>query len=240
MKEDLAREILPNLTFLRLSFNGGTRDNYAKIHQVKPAVFDMVTQNIANAVKIRNKAGLRTDIGAQFVLIPENRDFLLDAVKTLKSLGTDYMAIKPFVHQSKHQGYRPKQPLDAKQVDRLLQKAESLSTVKFRVMARKASFTDYGKRGYSRCYGTSFITVLNSAGELATCLPYWDNKKFVFGNIHEQSFKKIWMGKKRAGILKHLHTALDAKKCPPNCRPSAINEFLWDLRHPSVRHINFI
>ncbi|WP_303297061.1 hypothetical protein [Campylobacter fetus] len=29
---------------------------------------------------------------------------------------------------------------------------------------------------------------------MASCLPYWDKKEFVYGNINEQSFEAIWGG----------------------------------------------
>jgi radical SAM protein with 4Fe4S-binding SPASM domain len=125
-------------------------------------------------------------------------------------------------------------------VGALLHEAESRATADCAVMARKTAFAEYGKRGYRHCYGTSYISVLNSAGDLATCLPYWDKKEFVFGNIHESSFKEIWNSERRRQICHYLATELDAKSCPPNCRPHAINEFLWEIKNPSVKHLNFV
>lgn len=240
LKEELAEEILPCLTFMRLSFNGGSRDNYAAIHNVSPQIFDKVLENISAASRIKRRLSLEVDIGSQFVLIPENINFLVPAVSALKMAGVDYLAIKPFVQQSNQQGYQQSSPLDANQVAVLFEEAEALASPEFAVMARKAAFADYGNRNYDHCYGTSFISVLNSAGELATCLPYWDNQEFVFGTIYEHTFKEIWLSDTRKKIVKYLHERLDTHGCPPNCRPNAINEFLWDLKFPNVKHINFI
>jgi MoaA/NifB/PqqE/SkfB family radical SAM enzyme len=240
LKEELAEEILPYLTFVRFSFNGGSRDNYAAIHSVRPEIFDTVIHNIRSAVRIKRSRNVTADIGAQFVLIPENAAFLLDAIATLQDAGIDYLAIKPFVQQSSQQCYQLARPLDPEMVGALLHEAESRATADSAVMARKTAFAEYGKRGYHHCYGTSYISVLNSAGDLATCLPYWDRKEFVFGNIHESSFKEIWSSERRRHICHYLATELDAKSCPPNCRPHAINEFLWEIKHPSVNHLNFI
>ncbi|WP_263478459.1 SPASM domain-containing protein [Campylobacter fetus] len=75
---------------------------------------------------------------------------------------------------------------------------------------------------------------------MASCLPYWDKKEFVYGNINEQSFEAIWKSDKRR-IVKHLlENKLNAKQCPPNCRPNSINEFLNEILNPDVKHINFI
>jgi len=240
LKEELAEEILPHLTFVRLSFNGGSRDNYAAIHNVRPDTFDTVTHNILTATRIKQSRGLETDIGAQFVLIPENLDLLIEAVKVLKGTGVDYLAIKPFVQQSDQQGYQLSGPLDFDRVTKLLEEAESHTNEKFVVMARKAAFAEYGRRGYQHCNGTSFISVINSAGDVATCLPYWDKEEYIFGNVYDSTFKEIWKSERRNRITTYLQKRLDAHGCPPNCRPNAVNEFLWDIMFPNVKHINFI
>lgn len=240
LKEELAEKILPALTFIRFSFNGGTRENYSLIHKVKPEVFDKVVQNIGTAAQIKEKRNLDIDIGAQFVLLPENVDNLFDAITVLKEAGIDYFVIKPFIQQSAQQFYQMKERFNFERIKETFDRAESMSDSSFKVIARRESFTEYGKRNYTHCYGTSFISVLNSAGDVATCLPYWEREEFVFGNIYHNSFKDIWLGERRKKIKEFLERKLDIQKCPPNCRPNAINEFLFEIKNPSVRHINFV
>jgi len=240
LTRELAEAMLPALTFVRFSFNGGGRDNYAAIHSVRPEAFDTVVANIAAACEIRDRRALTVDIGAQFVLLPENRERLLSAVATLKECGVDYLAIKPFM-QREGQSYRMESgQYEQESLQALFAEAESHSTDSFRVIARKDTFQDYGTRNYCNCFGTSFIAVLNSAGVLSSCLPYWEREEFSFGSIYQQSFQEIWHSPKRAQIKEHLERTLDAQGCPPNCRPHAINQFLADILHPEVKHINFI
>lgn len=240
LKEELAGQILPSLTFIRFSFNGGTKENYEKIHRVRPEIFDVVIKNIETAVKLKGKNKLNLDIGAQFVLLPENISSLINAVKILKDLGVDYLAVKPFVQQSDLQSYQIKEQFSVPNINDILLEAEGYSEESFKVVARIESFAEYGNRDYENCYGTSFISVMNSAGEIASCLPYWDNKEFVFGNIYENSFRDIWSGDKRKAVKNYLENKLSVKICPPNCRPNAINGFLSELKKPSVSHVNFI
>lgn len=241
LTEELAEIILSSLKLIRFSFNGGTRESYASIHKVKPEIFDKVIKNIEISVRIKEKKELDLDIGVQYVLLPENKDYLIDAVKTLKATGVDYVAIKPFVQQNSLQSYQMGKNINLDTtISEALRKAEDYSNENFKVIARWESFKDYGKKNYKHCYGTSFISALNSAGDLATCLPYWDREDFVFGNIYNNTFKEIWHGKKREKKKEYLERQLDMKKCPPNCRPNAINEFLWEIKNPSVKHINFI
>jgi len=240
LDRELAEEILPKLTFIRFSFNSGDRENYAQVHQVKPAIFDRVLQNIAQAAKIKQDHGLNVDIGTQYVLLPENSDFLIDAATRLKQAGVDYMAIKPFVQQSGQQGYQMNEPLDPDGLGGLFAAAEQLSSADFTVIARKEAFAGYGERTYRHCYGTSFISVVTSGGDVGSCLPYWDEKDFILGNIYTHSFQEIWQSADRVRIKSRLEQNMNLSACPPNCRPHAVNQYLFELKHPTIKHINFI
>jgi len=239
LREELAEAILPFLTFVRFSFNAGTKENYAEIHKVKPEVFERVVANIKKASEIKERESLGVGIGVQYVLLPENVDCLIDAVKTLKDTGIDYFVIKPFVQQSHLQSYRIGAQLDLSNIEDILNEAESFSSENFMVIARRESFEGYGKRTYKHCYGTSFVSVLNSAGDIATCLPYWDKDDFILGNIYKSAYRDIWLGGRREKIKGYLENELNVQECPPNCRPNAINEFLWEIKNPTVKHINF-
>lgn len=240
LKSELSERLLPLLTFVRFSFNGGTRDNYADIHRVRPEVYDKVVDNIRKAVVLKRKKKLGVDIGLQYVLLPENIKHLISAVRNFKDAGIDYFVIKPFVLQSWKQFYRMKDKVGLDRIADILDKAESFSDRDFKVVGRRDSFENYGKRNYRHCYGTAFISVLNSAGDVTTCLPYWDKKEFIFGNIYESTFRKIWLGEKRKKIKRSLEQKMDIKRCPPNCRANAVNEFLWEIKNPSIKHVNFI
>ncbi len=236
---EMAEKLLPCLTFVRFSVSGGGRENYAAIHTTKPAAYDAVMRNIRRAASVKAARALEVDIGAQFVVLRENIDHLREAAETLRGAGVDYLAIKPFVLQSVRQGYRMK-ALEPELLEERLREVETPETDSFRIVARRDSFARYGRRGYRRCHGTSFISVVNSAGEVGTCLPYWDREEFLFGNIQEGSFREIWNGNRRRMVVKNLTENLEAHSCPPNCRCNAVNEFLWELRHPTVKHVSFI
>lgn len=240
LSREMAEALLPALTFVRFSFNGGDRDTYAKVHRVRKEVFPAVVEAVRNAAALKRELGLTVAIGAQFVLIPENMDTLADAATILRDTGADYLAVKPFVQQSQLQVYQMPQPLQSDEIARCIELAEERGTDEFKVIVRSSAFAGYGARDYCHCYGTSFISVLNSAGDVATCLPYWDKKEYVFGNIHEGSFAELWHGERRKAIKEHVEKTLDARQCPPNCRPHAINSYLSELMAPSVEHINFI
>lgn len=236
---DKSAAMLPHLTFVRFSINAGTPERFARIHSVKQEVFGTVLDNLREACRIKREHGLTCDIGVQFVLLPENADTLPEAARRVKAAGADYLAVKPFVQQHL-QSYRLDEPLPYDEVEDIFRDTESLADEHFAVIARRDSFLHYGERNYRHCCGTSFITVINSAGDVASCLPRWEQEDFVYGNIHHDSFNDIWSGERRRTIKHRLETELDLSHCPPNCRANAINEFLGEIQHPTVKHLNFI
>ncbi len=241
LKREISEAMLSDLTFLRFSFNGGTDESYAQVHGVASGVFNKVIANIAAAVDLKRKNALAVDIGAQYVLLPENKDSAVEAVKILRDIGVDYVAIKPFVHQSPMQSYQMKGQLIMEEITDILAVAEALSNERFNAIARRSAFDKPNTgRGYNHCYGTSFISVVNSAGQVSSCPSYWDKEEFLFGNIYENTFEEIWFGPKRKSVLNYLENTIDTHACPSNCRPHNVNEFLWEIRHPTIKHINFI
>ena len=68
-------------------------------------------------------------IGVQYVLLPENKDYLLDAVKTLKNVGVDYFVIKPFVQQNHLQSYKIGDQFSLSSIVNILDEAENFSNV---------------------------------------------------------------------------------------------------------------
>jgi cyclic pyranopterin phosphate synthase len=230
LTDRMSIKILPSLSFLRFSFNGGTRENYAKVHGVKPEVFDNVVHNASHAVRIRNSRGLSTDIGAQYVLLPENIDYLLAGIIAMKEAAVDYFVIKPFIPNSPCQGYKVNKEFTLDIIGPVLDEAEKLSDDEFKVIVRRDPFKKHGERPYPHCLGTTFMSVLNSDGNLAPCAAYSDKEEFSFGNIYNNSFIEIWNGGKRKKVKQLLEKKLDLKGCPPDCKPNAINEFLWKAK----------
>ncbi|PZT48660.1 radical SAM protein [Helicobacter valdiviensis] len=251
LSEKLAQKLLPNLTFLRFSFNGGDAQTYAKIHKPSKNNVSMeqinilmtkVLKNIEYATSFRIKERLQVDLGSQFVLLPENKHSLISAISNLKNAGVDFISIKPFVFQNEGQKYNKNNGFIAlDEIRDLINEAKSYEDSNFKVIFRENAFLNKEKeRHYAHCYGCNFITTLNSAGDLASCLPYWDKEEFVYGNIYKNTFYEIWNGEKRKKIKYFLENRLDCNKCPANCRPNAINEFLDEILNAKVKHVNFI
>lgn len=234
-----ADAILDKLTFIRVSFNGGDKDTYKKVHRSDD--FDKVVANLKYAVKLKKEKNIQTDIGLQIVVIPENIETIVKLAKLGGEIGVDYLAIKPFVQHGAQEGYEFSKNFSLDEVEAIIDEAETYTTENYKVIGRKEAFRKYHERTYDHCLGLPLFGVILSDGNVYSCGPFLDNPDFCYGNIYESSVEEIVYGEKRRKILEFAKTKLDCKKeCMPNCRLDAINRTLWELKNPTVKHIDFI
>jgi radical SAM protein with 4Fe4S-binding SPASM domain len=94
---------------------------------------------------------------------------------------------------------------------------------------------------YSKCNATPFFwAYIMADGEVYGCSAYLLDKKFMYGNIHEQNFQSIWEGAAREESFHFVRHALNIKDCRKNCRMDEVNRYLFNLREGKVKHVNFI
>ncbi|MBF0343533.1 MAG: radical SAM protein [Nitrospirae bacterium] len=238
LTKDKAKELLPSLTWIRFSINGGTPESYAKVHQTKESDFHRVIQTLANIVEIKRHDNLQTTIGVQFVLLPENHKTVFDLARLTMQCGVDYFVVKPFYrHPSNKYNINPNFVVTNKM--EYLKKVEMLTTDQFKSVVRWNTIEENSSsRRYTKCYGLPFIAIIASTGHVFPCLPHQDNNLHSFGNIKETPFKSIWDGEKRKMLMNFIDS-IDKNKCQPYCRHHSINNYLWDIRNPNT-HKNFI
>ena len=59
------------------------------------------------------------------------------------------------------------------------------------------------------------------------------------GNLVKQSFKEIIESERYWDVVNKVKKINVHKKCYSNCRTHAVNDFLWQLKHPP-EHVNFV
>ncbi len=239
LDKTLMEKVLPRLSWLRFSLNAGTAKNYAHIHKAGAGDFDKVIANVKEAVKMRKKRRLPVTIGAQFLLLNENRKDAGRLAKILKEAGADYLIIKPY---SQH-------PRSYNRLGRALHYDKLLSLEKglrkydkegFQVVFRKRTMLHIlDKKPYGKCLGLPFWSYLSSRGDLYACSAFLGDKRFCYGNIYKEPFEKAWKGLKRRRVTAMMDRSWDIKNCREACRLDAINRYLWELKHPPA-HVNFI
>jgi MoaA/NifB/PqqE/SkfB family radical SAM enzyme len=238
MKPAVSDKILDVTEWIKVSCNAGTPETYSKIHQTKPGDFDRVMANLEYAVNAKNTRGLRCTLGMQILLLPENDTEVELLAKTAKDIGLDYLVVKPYTHHAQN---IHKYEIEYNRYRHLADRLEKLNTEHFNVTLRLRAMQkwDAKQRTYNRCRALPFWSYIDAGGNVWGCSAHLQDDRFIYGNIHSQSFKDIWEGEKRLQSLRWVEAELDIKTCKLNCRMDEINRYLWELKNPPD-HVNFI
>ena len=215
------------MTWVKISFNGGTREAYEAVHKANKGDYDRVTANIRDAV---NRAGKCT-IGMQMVLLPENAHTVDDFKRLSDELKVEYAVIKPFSqhHFSVNKQYAKFDPRAIKIVDqgRLLVRRKAMEAVSSEIP-------------YDKCLATPhFWAYISENGDVYGCSAYLLDERFNYGNINKHTFKEIWEGEKRHESWRYIREDLDISECRQSCRMDSVNRYLTQVVN-GVPHGNFI
>ena len=232
---------LKDVTWIKASINAGTPETYAEIHKTKKDDFSKAVSNLETAVHFRNQKNLKCTIGAQMVLLPENKREAVPLARTMKSIGCDYLVIKPY-SQHKKSLTRTYENFDYQSSLDLKDELEELNSPEFSVVFREKTILKLTENGhyYQKCFSTPFFwAYIMADGTVYGCSAYLLDDRFCYGNIIDNGFQEIWEGEKRLRNIDFVEEELDISNCRQNCRMDAVNRYLWDLKHP-LEHVNFI
>ena len=240
LNEKNVYKIFKNASWVKISINAGTRETYSQIHRTKADDFDKVLENMHLAVKIKKTHNFQCTLGAQMLLLPENRDEAITLAKVCKEIGLDYVVIKPY---SQHLFSQTKtyENIDYKPMLELEQELEVLNDENFNVVFRSNTMKklDSG-HSYKKCYSTPYFWAhMMADGALYGCSAYLSQEKFCYGNLKENTFKDVWESEKRLKSIQYVKDELDISHCRTNCRMDEVNRYLWRLKNPNS-HDNFI
>lgn len=232
---------LKNCKWIKVSINAGTAESYAQIHQTKAKDFDQVVENLTLASKIKKEKNYECTVGAQMLLLPENKNTAVELAKRMRDAGVDYLVIKPYT-QSLYGKSRKYEGLTYQSMMDLENELKKCETDEFKVIFRANTMKklEEEKQPYDQCYSTpNFWAYLMADGSLYSCSAFLQNDKFNLGNINIQTFQEIWEGDKRRENTNYVKNDLDISMCRKNCRMDEVNRYLWNLKNPNP-HVNFI
>lgn len=234
---DVSRECLKSLTWIRFSIAGITDNTYDKIQRGQPGDLSKVLFHMEQAVKVKREQGLRTTLGAQLLLLPDNKDEIVQMGKTLREIGVDYFTIKPF---SQHPQSQQILQVDYKEMLELERQVIELQTDQYKVYFRAHAMQKLKcERGYKHCWALPFMVYIDAKGNLWPCIAFMGKEELKYGNINEASFVEIWEGEHRKKIIDHFMNMDLEKNCREICRLDEMNRYLNELKNPG-EHVNFI
>jgi radical SAM protein with 4Fe4S-binding SPASM domain len=240
LTEKFLEKSLESITWIKISINAATRDTYALIHGTSPRDFDRVISNTRHALEICRGSGLKTTIGMQLILLPENANEVVSMARLAKELGTDYLVVKSY---SQHLMSRTTKYKDITYSDfyALGEELKKFTDKDFHVVFRSRAMKKLEEedRAYRCCQALPFWSYIDSGGGVWGCSAFLGDERFLYGDINEKTFEEVWKGERRKKVLKYVAEELDPAECRKNCRMDEINRYLWELKHPPA-HVNFI
>lgn len=237
LTKELSKECLSAFTWIRFSVASMNNDTYNAVQKGKDGDLKRVKDNLAEAVRIKHLKQLKTTLGVQCLLLPQNIGDIADMAKELKEIGVDYFTIKPY---SQHLHSKNHFEIDYTQLLDLETELKEFESEDFKIYFRANAMKKIHKRkNYSKCFGLSFMTHIDAKGNVWPCIAHIGAEDFCYGNIYEQSFCEIWEGNRRLEINKRINSSDLNKVCREACRLDEINKYLYELKNPGD-HVNFI
>jgi radical SAM protein with 4Fe4S-binding SPASM domain len=232
---------LPEVSWIKVSLNAGTAENYSRIHGTKIKDFQLGLVNLAAMVKARREKNLNCVIGAQIVLLPENQGEITILAETCRSLGIDYLVVKPY-SQHLSSGNTTHKNINYSGMIKLEEGLRAYETATFSVIFRSHTMKKYNEpHAYNKCNATPFVwAYIMANGIVSSCSAYLLDERFELGNINTESFEAIWTGERRRKNFEFVANKLDISECRKNCRMDEVNRYLSRVIDDRPPHVNFI
>jgi MoaA/NifB/PqqE/SkfB family radical SAM enzyme len=234
-------EALKCLSWIRFNISAASDEAYKRVHRSKE--FAIVLEKIKFCVKTKRSKDLKVTIGLQMVLTPSNVDQVVPLAKLGKELGVDYLVIKQCSDAVENELGVFNRLTEYDTFSNILKEAEGISSNNYNVIIKWKKITEKGRRIYRQCLGVPFLLYSSGDGKLYPCGMCFDYQKameeeYRMGDLVKQSFKEIISSDRYWEVVNKVKQ-LDVSKCYSGCRTDAINEFVWQLKHPP-EHVNFV
>lgn len=236
LTEEKASACLKSLTWVRFSIAGATEKTYSTIHRAKPGDLTKALANMESAVAVKRRQKLPVTLGAQMLLLPENKAEVIELAKIMREIGLDYFTVKPF---SQHPSSKAKINVDYSEAAEIWRELHNYETEDFKIYFRSQSIENLTqKKSYDECHGLPFMAHITASGDVCPCVVFMDGD-FCYGNINEETFDKIWESERAREIRSRFSREFISKYCRQNCRLDEMNKYLHTLKNPGG-HVNFI
>jgi len=212
---DRVIDIGEKFEWVRVSMDASNADMYSEIRSVPASEFGKVISNLAWFKRWMPY----TTLGIAYMVFDKTKDSLDEAISIANQIGVDYIQFRPLLED----GFR----LNPDEASRL----SALQNGHTKVLFSFDRFFNQSRRLYNRCLGNFFVSIVAANKDVYTCCHFRGHKKFVLGNLKNESYASIWSRRKPVVVDKH---------CIKQCRLHYVNNLLHTLSSENMIHENFL
>ena len=216
LTEEIATAIADNCEYFRISLDAGTPEVYKYTHGMDEADFNKVLDNMRLMADVKKKLGSGISFVTGFLTNAQTVHDMEAFVKVSKECGVGVAQFRPF--QDDTTQIRGK-------YDELKSKYEDEN---FKVLYSRQKYEEFGsisERGYTKCRGMFFSTVITANARMYACLHHRQNPGYLIADMRAGE-PLIDMWNYRKWMVYH---GTDATKCPQLCRNDSFNKLLESL-----------
>lgn len=236
LTRDVLAKIMPHVSYIRFNFSAGERKRYAEIMGLEEKYYDIVLQNIADAMDIKRRDNLPVNINMQLVCDPKDSDQLMPFAHLVRKMRPSYGIVK-------HTADTPEQILavDYSKYAALhdtFRAIEAMGDDECRMVVKWNRIVNEGKREYSKCMGPPFIMQISGNGLVGPCGLLFNEKfkAFHIGSILDDRFRNIWASDRYWEVMEYLNSDQfnPQERCGSNCLQDRTNDWLFRYKAGTV------
>jgi len=246
----LARVVLRNCEWVRVSLDASDRETYKKIRGVD--AYSIVRKNLSELVKLKKRLKSDCTIGTQMVVNEFNYDKILRFVLSFKRV--DCVKVRPLSFEASGLNYIQVRPLEAMVEEKpysVLMKKRILEDLDFVrkgvggcphvIVSDKWDIVFSGSReyGFSGCHCAEMIGAVDAYGDFYLCCHTVKNAKYKLFNVFTGDWKTFLFERRKILDKCKIMKKVDPLACPVGCRGSNINRRLEGLMGEK-EHDNFL
>lgn len=252
LNQKMQDQILDKLFYIKFSVIDASPDRYAEAHGCTTKQWDILIENMKNAVELRQRNNLGVALWATLYLEKNNFNEAYACARFFKNLGLDYIVVQEATY-TKYSPAGKKEYASAEyehdEIDAMKETLYSLNDDDFRIKVvfplinDAMNYAGQTKEGFipDFCLGPKLYTTVCCDGEVYPCWRMWGRgSDFSYGSIYENTFSEIWSSRKRKEIEKIILTKPpEGQECLV-CNHARLNEILYNFMNADSQWKDFI
>lgn len=215
--------IAKNLEYFRISLDAGSAEMYRKIHGMKPHHFQKTIDNIKMFAKIKKELDSKVSFGVGFLTNSETQKEIESFIQIVKESGADFAQFRPFIGDTFNV------------LPQLKMLKEKYETENFKIVASYQKYKEMEAlklldRGYQKCHGMFFSTVISADFKVWACLHFRQSEKHFLGDLRVTTLEDIWRGSR----IREVYNSINCDECPILCRNDSFNKTLEKFSNPII------